>query len=185
MKFTTAALALLPATLTVAAPAATSGYAVPSVLKIHDIKTNLNKPSTFTSTVRNGNQETSTLYDIPIPAAAAGRTCGLVFTATAADDLQGTRSIDFFKNLFTDLNSLTSGNRRDQGISRNKFNPATGNYDFVRSDVTPTVEAFPCPAGKVLHWEAAAVGDFDINNVPQDFAYDGVHVPHGLSVRWW
>ncbi|KAI1175179.1 hypothetical protein F4777DRAFT_343747 [Nemania sp. FL0916] len=184
MKFTTTALALASATLSAAGPIATVYYAVPSVLKIHTISNNLNTPDVKTSTIRNGNFETSTLYDIPIPAAAAGRTCKLVFRASNSDTVQGTKSLDMFKNSFTDLGSLKSGNLRDMGIARLVFNPNTGYYDFNRVDVTPTVESFPCPAGQTLHWEAAAVGDFDVNIVKQDFAYDGSHVPNGISVVW-
>ncbi|KAI0425612.1 hypothetical protein F5Y09DRAFT_346531 [Xylaria sp. FL1042] len=185
MKFTTTALALLPATLSVAAPTTTSGYAVPSILKVHDITTNLNTASSQTSTVRQGNFETSTLYDIPIPAAAAGRTCGLVFHAKAADDVEGTKALDIFKNGFTDLATLNQGNLRNTQIARIVLNTDTGNYDFKRSDFTPTVDQFPCPAGTTLHWEAVAVGEFDINKVAQDFVYDGVHVPNGISVAFW
>ncbi|KAI1132589.1 hypothetical protein F5Y10DRAFT_230907 [Nemania abortiva] len=185
MKYTTAALTLLSATLSVAAPTTTSGYAVPSILKVHSVNSNLNEQAWSTSTKRQGTFETSTLYDIPIPAAAAGRTCGLVFHATSADNIQGTAALDIFKNSFTDLASLTQGNLRDQQIARIVFNPSTGNYDFKRQDFTPTVDSFPCPAGNTLHWEAAAVGEFDVNVVAQDFAYDGVHVPNGISVAWW
>lgn len=183
MKFTTAALALLPAAL--AAPTTTSGFAVPSIIKIHDITTNVNWARTLTNTVRQGTSETSTLYDIPIPAEAAGRTCGLKFKATPNDIVQGTGALDIFKNGFTDLASLNSGNLRNTQIARIVFNPSTGFYDFKRSDFTPTVDSFPCPAGQVLHWEAAAVGEFDVNTVKQDFLSDGVNVPNGISVAWW
>ncbi|KAI8630723.1 hypothetical protein F5Y19DRAFT_32640 [Xylariaceae sp. FL1651] len=198
MKYTTAALSLLSATLSLAAPTTTvldtrdalnaAGYAVPSIIKIHNIASNQNVQDVKTSTVRNGQFETSTLYDIPIPAAAAGHTCGLVFRASpsgGADSVQGTGGLDIFKNDFTDLASLSQGNLRDQEIARIVFNPATGFYDFDRVDFTPTIDAFPCPAGNTLHWEAAAVGEFDIDVVQQNFAYDGVHVPNGLSVAWW
>ncbi|KAI0874968.1 hypothetical protein GGS24DRAFT_457493 [Hypoxylon argillaceum] len=189
MKFTTATLALLSATLSVAAPTTTStaapGYAVPSILKVHSINTNANTQGVKTSTVRQGTSETSTLYDIPIPAAAAGRTCGLVFHASSSDTVQGSAALDIFKNGFTDLASLAQGNLRDQQIARIVFNPSTGNYDFKRADFTPTVDSFPCPAGQTLHWEAVAVGELDVNIVAQDFAYDGVHVPNGISVSWW
>ncbi|TGJ78790.1 hypothetical protein E0Z10_g9979 [Xylaria hypoxylon] len=184
MKFTTAALTLLPATLSVAAPTTTGGYAVPSILKVHTISTNANLQGSSTSTIRSGNYETSTLYDIPIPAAAAGLTCSLVFHASSNDGLAGTKSLDIFKNLFTDLSTLNSGNQRDQQIARIVFNPSTGIYDFKRSDFTPTVDSFPCPAGKTLHWESVAVGEYDVNVVAQDFAYDGVHVPNGISVKF-
>ncbi|KAI0443169.1 hypothetical protein F4803DRAFT_516499 [Xylaria telfairii] len=186
MKFTTAALSLLSATLSVAAPTTTSGYAVPSILKIHNIGTNQNYQDYRTNTIRSGNYETSTLYDIPIPASAAGRTCGLVFrSAKPGDTVTGEKALDIFKNLFTDLASLTSGNQRDQELARIVFNPNTGLYEFKRSDVTPTIDSFPCPAGKTLHWEAAAVGTFDVNVVEQDFSYDGTHIPNGISVAWW
>ncbi|KAF2968491.1 hypothetical protein GQX73_g5084 [Xylaria multiplex] len=184
MKFTTVALSLLPATLSVAAPTTTAGYAVPSILKVHSISTNKNTQGAQTSTVRSGNFETSTLYDIPIPDAAAGLTCSLVFHASGNDAVDGTKSLDIFKNLFTDLSKLESGNQRDQQLARIVFNPATGNYDFKRSDFTPTIDSFPCPAGKVLHWESVAVGEYDVNVVAQDFAYDGVHVPNGISVKF-
>ncbi|KAI3319171.1 hypothetical protein HD806DRAFT_548742 [Xylariaceae sp. AK1471] len=185
MKYTTAALSLMSATLSLAAPTTTAGYAVPSILKIHNIATNQNYADVRTYTIRSGTFETSTLYDIPIPAAAAGRTCGLVFHASSSDSVQGTGGLDIFKNGFTDLASLTQGNLRDQEIARIVYNPSTGYYDFNRIDVTPTVDSFPCPAGKTLHWEAAAAGEFDVNVVQQDFAYDGVHVPNGISVAWW
>ncbi|KAI8945118.1 hypothetical protein F4801DRAFT_569478 [Xylaria longipes] len=186
MKYTTAALGLLSATLSAAAPTTTAGYAVPSILKIHNIATNNNQQDISTSTVRSGTFETSTLYDIPIPATAAGRTCGLVFrSANSNDAIQGTGELDIFKNGFTDLASLNSGNLRDQELARIVFNADTGFYDFKRSDFTPTIDSFPCPAGKTLHWEAAAVGTFDINVVEQDFSYDGTNVPNGISVAWW
>ncbi|KAI0454410.1 hypothetical protein F5B21DRAFT_475292 [Xylaria acuta] len=186
MKYATAALGLLSATLSAAAPTTTAGYAVPSILKIHNIATNYNYQDSRTSTVRSGTFETSTLYDIPIPAAAAGRTCGLVFRAANSNDaVQGTGALDIFKNGFTDLASLTQGNLRDQQIARIVFNADTDFYDFKRIDFTPTVDSFPCPAGNTLHWEAAAVGTFDVNVVQQDFSYDGTNVPNGISVAWW
>ncbi|GAP83717.2 hypothetical protein SAMD00023353_0501090 [Rosellinia necatrix] len=185
MKYATVALSLLSATLSVAAPTTTSGYAVPSILKVHDITTNQNVQGTKTNTSRSGTSESSTLYDIPIPAAAAGRTCGLVFRASGADTVQGAAAMDIFKNGFTDLASLTQGNLRDQQLARIVFNPSTGAYDFKRADFTPTIDSFPCPAGQTLHWEAAAVGEFDVNLVRQDFAYDGVNAPNGISVAWW
>ncbi|KAI2642176.1 hypothetical protein GGS21DRAFT_501409 [Xylaria nigripes] len=185
MKCTTIALSLLSATLSLAAPTTTAGYAVPSILKIHNIGTNLNSQDSKTSTVRNGSFETSTLYDIPIPAAAAGRTCGLVFRASNTDDIEGTASMDIFSNNWTDLASLTQGNLRNQQLARIIFNPNTDSYDFKSIDFTPTIDSFPCPASTTLHWESVAVGTFDVNNVRQDFAYDGVHAPNGISVAWW
>ncbi|KAI0147774.1 hypothetical protein GGR57DRAFT_505379 [Xylariaceae sp. FL1272] len=192
MKSTTAALALLFATVSTAAPtldsrtpAAVSGYAVPSVLKIHSINNNQNTFSTTTSTVRSGNFETSTLYDIPIPEAAAGKTCALVFKASDSDILEGSKALDIFKNGFTDLSSLTEGNLRDQQLARIVFNPSTGLFDFDRTAFTPAIDSFPCPAGNVLHWEAAAVGETDTVVVHQDFSYNGVDVPNGLSVAFW
>ncbi|KAI1158675.1 hypothetical protein F5B18DRAFT_68989 [Nemania serpens] len=189
MKYT-AAITLLSAAIAAAAPTPSSttilGYAVPSVLKVHSISTNLNNQDNRITTVRSGNYETSTLFDIPIPAAAAGRTCGLVVRALEGGDVAtGTATLDIFKNLFTDLSTLAQGNQRDQLLARVVFNADTGLYDFKRNDVTPKIDAFPCPAGQTLHWEAAAVGDFDVNIVAQDFSYAGAHVPNGLSVAFW
>ncbi|KAI1193188.1 hypothetical protein F5X97DRAFT_315123 [Nemania serpens] len=186
----TAALTLLSAAVVAAAPTPSSttilGYAVPSVVKVHNINTNINNPSQSITTVRSGTYETSTLFDIPIPASAAGRTCGLVVRALEGGDVvTGAASLDIFKNLFTDLASLAQGNQRDQILARVVFNPNNGLYDFKRGDVTPKIDAFPCPAGQTLHWEAAAVGEFDVNIVGQDSGYGGAHVPNGLSVAWW
>ncbi|KAI0398891.1 hypothetical protein F4802DRAFT_591649 [Xylaria palmicola] len=185
MQSITLALALLSATLSVAAPTTTAGYAVPSILKTHDIITNKNEQAWVTSTIRSGPHETTTLYDIPIPAEAAGRTCGLVFHATNTATIAGTGALDIFRNGFTDLASLNEGNLRDQQIARIVFNPNTGFYDFKRGDFTPTVDAFPCPAGKTLHWESVSVGEYDVNVVAQDFGSDGVNAPSGISVAWW
>ncbi|KAI1825412.1 hypothetical protein F4861DRAFT_501949 [Xylaria intraflava] len=191
MKYTTAALCVLSATLSLAAPApqappTPAGYAVPSVLKVHSINTNLNTAATASSTVRNGNVETSTLYQIPIPAAAAGLTCAFVFTASATDTVQGTQTMDIFSNTFTDLATLTSGNLRDQPLGRVVYNPTTGYYDFNSADVTPRVVAFPCPAaGTSLYWETVAVGDFDVNNVRQDFTPPAGAPPNGISVAYY
>ncbi|KAI0198772.1 hypothetical protein F4808DRAFT_462532 [Astrocystis sublimbata] len=186
MMYTTVVLTFLSATLAAAAPATKAGYAVPSIIKIHNIQTNKNYQDVRTSTVRSGNFETSTLYDIPIPASAAGRTCGLVFrSANVHDAVSGAKALDIFKNGFTNLASLNEGNLRDQELARIVFNPKTHFYEFKRSDVTPTIDSFPCPAGKTLHWEAAAVGESDFNVVEQDFTYDGTHVPNGISVAWW
>ncbi|KAI1111248.1 hypothetical protein F5Y14DRAFT_318945 [Nemania sp. NC0429] len=189
MKYT-AAITLLSATIAAAAPTPSSttilGYAVPSVVKIHSINTNINHPDQRINTIRSGTYETSTLFDIPIPASAAGRTCGLVVRAQEGGDVvSGAGSLDVFKNLFTDLASLEQGNQRDQLLARVVFDPATGLYDFKRGDVTPKIDAFPCPAGQTLHWEAAAVGELDVNIVAQDSGYAGAHVPNGLSVAWW
>ncbi|KAI1184358.1 hypothetical protein F5B17DRAFT_84078 [Nemania serpens] len=190
MKFNTAALTLLSTTLAAAAPTPSAttilGYAVPSILKVHNMNNNLNNKDVRITTVRSGNYETSTLFDIPIPAAAAGHTCGLVLRALEGGDVvSGSACLDIFQNTFTNLATLTQGNLRDQQMARMVFNGNTGLYDFKRSDMTPKVDTFPCPAGQTLHWEAAAVGDFDVNLVGQDSGYAGAHVPNGLSVAWW
>ncbi|KAI5922449.1 hypothetical protein F4810DRAFT_673814 [Camillea tinctor] len=194
MKSTTAALCLISATLSLAAPASNKrdisnplGFAVPSILKIHDITSNQNTPAWQTSTVRSGGFETSTLYDIPIPAAAQGRTCGLVFRAGrvgAGDAVQGEQALDVFRNGFTDLASLTEGNLREAQLARIRFDAATGLYAFDETAIAPAIREFPCPTG-TLHWEAAAVGELDVNVVQQDFSYDGTNVPNGISVAWW
>ncbi len=98
MKYTAAAITILAAaTGAMAAPATakgiaarnqtnsnTSGYAgfiFPTVLKNHDVVSNQNTDDVQTATVRNGGGETSTVYSLPIPAEAAGKTCSLVVFA--------------------------------------------------------------------------------------------------------
>ena len=201
MKYTTAALCLVSATLSVAAPTAPvaqvsgrdqhayGGFAVPSIIKNHDIASNLNTQDVQTATVRNGGIETSTLYDIPIPEAAAGKTCALVIRAQNVgngDNILGEQAMDVFRNSFTDLASLPSGNLRDTELARVRFDAATGFYNFDKVGfANPAIEAFPCPAGKTLHWETVAVGEFDINVIKQDFSLNGADAPNGLSVGWW
>ncbi|KAI1381206.1 hypothetical protein F4677DRAFT_402400 [Hypoxylon crocopeplum] len=201
MKYSTAALCLVSATLSLAAPTTTStkvsarqehtyaGFAVPSIIKNHDIPSNLNTQDVQTATVRNGGAETSTLYDIPIPESAGGKTCALIIRAArigAGDNVLGTQEMDIFKNGFTDLAALPSGNLRDAQLARVQFDPVTGFYGFDKVGfANPTIESFPCPAGKTLHWESVAVGEFDVNVIRQDFAVDGANAPNGLSVGWW
>ncbi|KAI1472080.1 uncharacterized protein F4812DRAFT_416525 [Daldinia caldariorum] len=197
MKYTTAALCLVSATFSLAAPTGTStvsargeqafaGFAVPSIIKNHDVTTNLNTQDSKTSTVRNGKIETSTLYEIPIPQSAAGKTCTLVIHAGSGDSVLGEKALDLFRNSFTDLANLPSGNLRDTQLARVRFDDATGffNFDMV-GFANPAVESFPCPAGNTLHWETVAVGEFDINTIEQDFTVNGANVPNGLSVGWW
>ncbi|KAI1403319.1 hypothetical protein F4819DRAFT_231260 [Hypoxylon fuscum] len=201
MKYATAALCLISATLSLAAPTtsnkvvsargehAWAGFAVPSIIKNHDITSNLNTQDVQTATVRNGGVETSTLYDIPIPESAAGKTCALVIRAGRignGDNVLGEQAMDIFKNGFTDLAALPSGNLRDTQLARVRFDAASGFYGFDKVDfANPAVESFPCPAGKTLHWESVAVGEFDINVIQQDFHVVGTNAPNGLSVGWW
>ncbi|KAI0884556.1 uncharacterized protein GGS22DRAFT_144096 [Annulohypoxylon maeteangense] len=192
MQYTTAALCLISATLSLAAPTTKrdtfSGFIVPSVLKIHDINSNANVASLHTATVRAANNvETSTLYQIPIPASLAGKTCALVIQATAGDQVQGTQELDIFNNLFADLNNLPSGNQRNQQLARVKFNSGTGFYDFdTVGFANPKIQSFPCPAGATLKWESVAVGTFDVNVISQDFAnVVGAEAPNGLSVGYF
>ncbi|KAI1638209.1 hypothetical protein F4809DRAFT_600818 [Biscogniauxia mediterranea] len=201
MKYTAAALCLVSATLSLAAPTTTTstttkvagrdashpaGYALPSILKTHDVASNQNTQGSQTETVRNGGVETSTLYDIPIPSGLEGRTCGLVFRAgRAGDTVLGEQALDVFRGGWADLADLAEGNLRGTQLARLRFDAASGLYAFDDSALPPAVREFPCPAGAVLHWEAAAVGEFDVNIVGQDFAYDGQDVPNGISVAWW
>ncbi|KAI5864037.1 hypothetical protein GGS23DRAFT_562666 [Durotheca rogersii] len=194
MKFTTAAIALLSAALTLAAPTSLEerqepayvGFAVPSVLKVHDIPTNLNTASTKTSTLRSGNQETSTLYDIPIPRAAAGRTCRVVLRSGAAGDfVLGTRTVDLFSNTFTNLAKLTSGNLRNQHLARLVYTPSSGLYAYDENTVPDSpAKSFPCPAGTTLHCETVAVGGYSVNVIAQASAA-GTTAPNGISVGWY
>ncbi|XXG97867.1 hypothetical protein Hte_004181 [Hypoxylon texense] len=208
MKYTTAVLTLASATLSLAAPTSTTtskvigareehawaGFAVPSIIKNHDVASNLNTQDAQTATVRSGGAETSTLYDIPVPAAAAGRTCALVVRAgrvgaaggAGGDNVLGERALDVFRNGFADLAALPAGNLRDAQLARVRFDADAGLYRFDKVGfASPAVESFPCPAGKTLHWETVAVGEFDINVIQQDFQVDGANVPNGLSVGWW
>ncbi|KAI1327577.1 hypothetical protein F5Y16DRAFT_371073 [Xylariaceae sp. FL0255] len=130
--------------------------------------------------------ETSPLYSIPILEYTAGKTCGLVFRAAgSSDSVQGTGGLDIFKIDFTDLATLDSRNLRDSELARTTFDANTKLYDFDTADVTPLNQSFPCPAGKTLAWEAAALGEFGVDVVAQDFAWDGASVPNGLSVALW
>ncbi|KAI1333982.1 hypothetical protein F5Y15DRAFT_430228 [Xylariaceae sp. FL0016] len=191
MQYITAVFSFLSATLTLAAPAPITSrdgsspldVAVPTVLKIHNITNNANTADDKTSTVRLGNVETSTLYDIPIPAEASGKTCTLVFKANpgTGDVVSGTMEMDIFRNNFEDLANLTSGNLRDQLLARIIFDAASGSYRFKTEDVTPTIQSFACPAGKTLHWEAVAVGETDQNIIKQDFT---AAAADGISVAW-
>ncbi|OTB04895.1 hypothetical protein M426DRAFT_261530 [Hypoxylon sp. CI-4A] len=202
MKYTTATLSLISATLSLAAPTITTnnlaaredqaflGFALPSIIKNHNIATNLNAEDDKTSTIRSGAFETSTLYQIPIPPVAAGKTCALKIRAGhlgTGDSVQGEKAMDIFRSSFTDLATLDMGNLRDVQLARVRFNAATDEYDFDRVGfANPAVESFPCPAGQTLHWESVAVGDFDVNVVEQaTFVIEGSDVPFGLSVGWW
>ncbi|KAI1084856.1 hypothetical protein F5B20DRAFT_223280 [Whalleya microplaca] len=195
MKSLNVALCLLSATASLAAPSPQLssrqvfeylGVAAPSVVKIHNISTNLNTFSDHTQTVRNGSLETSTLYEIPIPAAAAGRTCRLVIRASnvgSGDVVQGTQALDVFHNTFTDLADLDSGNLRGEEVARVVFNASTGNYDFDTTAFPPTVDGFPCPSGN-YSLETVAVGDFDVNIFGQNF--EDAHAPsEGLGIGYF
>ncbi|KAI1504807.1 hypothetical protein F5X99DRAFT_405809 [Biscogniauxia marginata] len=197
MKYTAAALCLISATLSLAAPTTkvatrdasnAAGFALPSIIKNHDVTSNLNTQDVQTATVRNGGIETSTLYDIPISADLQGRTCGLVFRAANignGDNVLGEQALDIFRNGFQDLAALYEGNLRDTQLARIRFDAASGFYQFDEQAIVPAIREFPCPAGGVLHWESVAVGEFDINVVKQDFVFDGQNVPNGISVAWW
>ncbi|KAJ1338584.1 hypothetical protein MN608_01444 [Microdochium nivale] len=204
MRATTSFVALLSATLIAAAPtpisnennnvvareAPNSGYIVPATIKVHDVNNNQNYPEYRTSTIRRYGTETSTLYDIPIPASVKGKTCGLVFRAAgigSSDYLDGAKALDIFQGGFTDLAHFNWGNLRDQQLGRIRFDPANTNgvYALAKQDLPTKLDSFPCPAGSTLHWEAVAVGEYDVNVVKQDFFWDGTHVPNGLSIRWW
>ncbi|KAL1874945.1 hypothetical protein VTK73DRAFT_10314 [Phialemonium thermophilum] len=164
------------------------GFIFPNVLKNHDVNSNRNDDDVQTATVRNGGIETSTLYQLPIPDNTAGKTCALVVFAGRVgngDNILGEQAMDIFNNNIDDLAALDEGNFRNQELARIRFNPATGLYDFDAVDVVPKIQEFPCPAGKTLEWESVAVGDFDINVIQQDFSFDGVHIPNGLTIAFY
>ncbi|KAI0137098.1 hypothetical protein BJ170DRAFT_604514 [Xylariales sp. AK1849] len=200
MKYSASILGLLSATGTLAVPTKREssgtrvakpeylGFVVPTIIKNHDIASNENTQEFQTATVRNGGIETSTLYEIPIPADLAGKTCGLVIFARKignGDNVLGEQAMDIFNNNIPDLLALQEGNFRNQELARVRFDAASGLYLFDETAVTPKIQEFPCPAGKTLEWESVAVGEFDINVIRQDFAFDGENVPNGLSIAYW
>lgn len=162
------------------------GFIFPNVLSIHNVNTNLNVISAKTDTVRVGNSETSTLYQLPIPPNTSGHTCGLViFAGENGDTVSGTGALDIFNNNIQNLAALGAGNFRNQELARVVFDPATGLFGFDTADVVPLIESFPCPAGKTLEWESVAVGTSDTVIIQQDFSFDGVNIPNGLTIAFW
>lgn len=160
---------------------------LPNELASHDVIAGTNFPAAATNTARNGGAETSTLYQVSFPQSVAGLTCAArFFSGLASDSVVGTGELDFFSTGITqDLNDQHSGNLRDQGLGRIAFVPGQSG-DFVVDPNVPFVYAggFPCPAGQTFVLESAAVGEFDVVSVGQDFAgawtpADGT--PHGLS----
>ncbi|KAH8675539.1 hypothetical protein BX600DRAFT_432111 [Xylariales sp. PMI_506] len=196
MKYSAAAVAIISATGTLAAPAAAKrdystpdylGFVFPSVLKTHSINTNVNTFSDQTVTVRNGNAETSTLYQLPIPAEAAGKTCGLLVRAYyAGDDVEGEQALDIFNNNIDDLAALEQGNFRNQQLARVRLDTSSeGFFVFDESPIAPLIQSFPCPVGKTLEWESVAVGTADTVIISQDYSWDGTNFPNGLTIAFW
>jgi len=205
MKYATAAAFLVAATGALAAPAAKrgnstaadvsgeipsgipagAGFLLPSVLANHDITSNLNTLDVQTATVRNGNIETSTLYEFYVPAELAGKRCALAAFAGRVgngDNVLGTGQMDFFTSQIVDLAAQPSGNLRDQGpIGRVEFNPDNGLYEYV-GDIVSWSNNFPCPAGKTIVAESVAVGEFDINVIKQDTYLTPNTIPNGVSL---
>ncbi|KAH8196986.1 hypothetical protein TruAng_008845 [Truncatella angustata] len=168
-------------------PISYTGFILPTLLKNHDIPTNDNALDLQTATVRNGVAETSTLYEIPVPAELAGKTCSLVIQAGhlgRGDNILGTQAMDIFNNNIESLATLDYGNHRNKQLARVHFDSTTGLYAFDETVLPPLIKSFPCPAGKTLEWESVAVGDFDINVIRQDFEVDGKHIPNGLSIGY-
>ena len=201
MKYSAVAAFLTAATGALAAPTAKrdnstaasgygyipagAGFVLPSNLANHDVTSNLNTADVQTATVRNGNIETSTLYQFYVPSDLAGKRCGLVAFAGRignGDNVLGTQQLDFFTTQIPYLAAQASGNLRDQGpIGRVRFNPATGLYDYV-GDITSWANNFPCPAGKSFVVESVAVGEFDINVIKQDTSLPPNAIPNGVSL---
>ncbi|KAF3023034.1 hypothetical protein E8E14_011971 [Neopestalotiopsis sp. 37M] len=162
------------------------GYTIlPTELASHDVIDGDNVFAVATATARNGDVELSTLYSITFPAEVAGKTCAARFVSgRATDSVVGTGELDFFSTGITDLAAQASGNLRDQGLGRIAFVP--GQADWVIDPNVPFVYAggFPCPAGQTIVLESAAVGEFDVVSVGQDFAgsFDPSQgAPNGLS----
>ncbi|ETS77015.1 hypothetical protein PFICI_10889 [Pestalotiopsis fici W106-1] len=167
--------------------ATAEGYIIlPSELASHDVIDGDNVFAVGTATARNGDIELSTLYSITFPAAVAGKTCAArFFSGRATDSVVGTGELDFFSTGITDLAGQANGNLRDQALGRIAFVPGQSG-DFVVDPNVPFVYAggFPCPAGQTIVLESAAVGEFDVVSVGQDFAGSfnpAQGVPNGLS----
>jgi hypothetical protein len=202
MKTSTVATFLAAAAGAFAAPAklnlgrrnATAGndlagitFVFPNELANHDVTSNLNTQDFQTATVRNGNIETTTLYEFTFPAASAGKACTLVVFAGklggGGDNVLGTQQMDFFTTQIADLALQASGNLRDQEQARVRLAMGlNGLYEFNEQDVTPTLKEFQCPAGQTIVFESVPVGDFDINVIRQDFApVTGATLPNGVT----
>ncbi|KAI0008420.1 hypothetical protein F4779DRAFT_451162 [Xylariaceae sp. FL0662B] len=133
--------------------------------------------------------DTSTYYQFSLPASASGRTCRLVIHASLnrGYNIQGTQAIDIFTIQSADLGNQMGAATRLQYVARLRFNQFTSFYYFDYTAVYPTVQFFACPlAGQNLTLEAAPVGDYDINIIPQDFtAGTGFFVPNGVSIGYF
>ncbi|KAI1872776.1 uncharacterized protein JN550_003650 [Neoarthrinium moseri] len=163
------------------------GFILPSIVKNHDINSNLNTRSSQAVTSRTVNSETSSLFEIPIPANLTGKSCHLVISADVAsngDAVSGSQAMDIFSTNIVDLVSMRQGNLRNIQQARMRFNTTSGLYTFDETILAPRLKDFPCPAGTQLELESVAVGDYDINNIRQDFIYNGQKAPNGLSIGY-
>ncbi|GJN68121.1 hypothetical protein PLICBS_002164 [Purpureocillium lilacinum] len=195
MKSSTIAILAAAATGTIAGPSkiyarngttTTSNFILPNAMAVHSINSNANTPSTQIQTIRLGGVETSTLVSFVIPSTATG-TCKTHISAGrlgSGDKVQGSQIVDIFSTLLTDINTTPSGNQRNLGLGRLRFNGATNEFDFDARDVQPTIQTFPCPAGKTLQWEIVAVGESDEVIIGQDFTSSGSGVPNGISIEF-
>ncbi|KAJ2904669.1 hypothetical protein MKZ38_007410 [Zalerion maritima] len=195
MKYTVAA-ALAFAAGSMAAPAAASkrepeyeGFIVPTVLSVHDVNSNLNNLGETTKTVRQPGIETTTLYEIPVPPEAVGKTCKLVvFSGDEYDIVEDEQALDIFNNNIDDLSALEQGNFRNNLLARVRFDEYSGFFEIDAGDVTPVIDEFTCP-DVILQWESVSVGEKNKVVLKQDFAEYGENVldylPNGLSIAFY
>lgn len=197
---TTAAAALALAAGAIAAPAGASkreveykGFIVPTVVANHDVNSNLNYLDDKTDTVREPGIETTTLYELPIPEAAAGKICRLVVFAGRVghgDIVEGEQALDIFNNNIDNLAELKQGNLRNLQLARIRFDEYSGLFDFDLDDFNAIIDEFPCPAGATLEWESVSVGERNKVVIEQDFAPEGqenvlYEMPNGLSIAFY
>ncbi|KAI1382812.1 uncharacterized protein F4822DRAFT_422686 [Hypoxylon trugodes] len=160
-------------------------FVAPDLIRVHNVKTNLNTDTDSTTTQRAALIETSTLYEVKIPQTAPGANCSLVLFAGAFGDVvSGAQSVNFFNNTISDLAKQGMGNLRDRDLGRVNFNPDTKLFDFDETVVKdPIAKWFECPpAGTTMVFEAVAVGDFDAVNITQAPS-SAINPPNGFSLR--
>ncbi|UNI16427.1 hypothetical protein JDV02_002859 [Purpureocillium takamizusanense] len=165
---------------------ATANYILPNAMAVHNVNNNANKPSTQILTTKKGNTETSTLVSFQVPSTATG-TCKTHINVGAlggADKIGGSQTVRIFRTLLTNIPATPTGNQRNIELGQLRFDAAAKGFAFEKGSVQPTIQTFPCPAGKTIQWEIVAVGDSDEIIVGQDFTSSGAGVPNGIYIEY-